>query len=169
MKYVVLLAACAGHAVHAPAARPAAADRLTDGDFAAADELESMQAAAIPALLEMTGDDRQIQARNTMDLIYPGAEHFYGHGGLVPYELNWVSVRAGYVLENLTFEDFGFGPAKSAEMRAAASGRARAWWAGQHGHFDRFAALVGALGGDDDARRCRAVSYLYVGPPDATV
>ena len=51
---------------------------------------------------------RRVKLRNTMDLIYPGAERFYGHGFIVPYELDWIAVRAGWVLEELTFQDFGF-------------------------------------------------------------
>lgn len=33
---------------------------------------------------------------------------FYGHGLIIPYELDWVAVRAGWTLEELTFEDFGY-------------------------------------------------------------
>lgn len=45
---------------------------------------------------------------DTMDLIYPGAKTFYGHGYIVNYDLDSLAVRAGWVLESITFQDFGF-------------------------------------------------------------
>lgn len=52
--------------------------------------------------------DEIVELENTADLIYPGAKKFYGHGGIVDYDIDRISVRAGWLLENLTFRDFGF-------------------------------------------------------------
>jgi hypothetical protein len=49
-----------------------------------------------------------VQLRETWDLIYPGAKTFYGHGYSVDYDLDWLSAKAGWALENLTFQNFGF-------------------------------------------------------------
>jgi hypothetical protein len=70
--------------------------------------LESRQAEAIPALIELIKDRRRVNLRETWDLIYPGGKTFYGHGFIVDYDLDSISIRAGWVLENLTFENFGF-------------------------------------------------------------
>jgi hypothetical protein len=71
-------------------------------------KLESRQAAAIPALVEMTFRDDRVALQDTFDLIYPGAHKFYGHGYIVDYDLDVLSARAGWLLEELTFQDFGF-------------------------------------------------------------
>jgi hypothetical protein len=70
--------------------------------------LESCQAEAIPALIELTKNGQFVRLRETWDLIYPGAKTFYGHGYIVDYDIDWISVRAGWVLENVTFQNFGF-------------------------------------------------------------
>jgi hypothetical protein len=63
---------------------------------------------SIPSLIELLNRDEQVKLENTADLIYPGAKTFYGHGRILNYDIDWLSVRAGWVLEELTFEDFGF-------------------------------------------------------------
>lgn len=49
-----------------------------------------------------------INLQNTADLIYPGTEKFYGHGWSISYDIDWIAVRAAWVLEELTFQDFGY-------------------------------------------------------------
>jgi len=71
-------------------------------------ELKVLQADSIDALLQIMQDEREVPLHDTFDLIYPGATTFYGHGGVVNYELNWLPARAGWILEDLTFQDFGF-------------------------------------------------------------
>jgi hypothetical protein len=70
--------------------------------------LESRQAEAVPALIKLTKSTSYVRLRETFDLIYPGARTFYGHGYIVDYDLDWLSARAGWALENLTFQNFGF-------------------------------------------------------------
>jgi hypothetical protein len=70
--------------------------------------LESRQAKAVPGLISLTRSKAHVPLRETFDLIYPGAKKFYGHGYIVDYDLDWLSARAGWVLENLTFQNFGF-------------------------------------------------------------
>jgi hypothetical protein len=70
--------------------------------------LESMQEKIIPTLIKTLRDTSFVKLTCTADLIYPGADHFDGHGYYVPYNLDWISVRAGWLLEDLTFQDFGY-------------------------------------------------------------
>ncbi|MEK0336720.1 MAG: hypothetical protein QQN41_04715 [Nitrosopumilus sp.] len=72
------------------------------------EELVNIGKDAIPRLIELIKDTSFVKLKNTADLIYPGATEFYGHGYIIDYDIDWVSVRAGWVLEELTFEDFGF-------------------------------------------------------------
>ena len=63
---------------------------------------------AIPVLIEMLKDTSYVKLENTADLIYPGTEKFYGHGWSISYDIDWIAVRAAWVLEELTFQDFGY-------------------------------------------------------------
>lgn len=70
--------------------------------------LESREAQSVPDLIKLTKNPARVQLRETWDLIYPGATTFYGHGYIVDYDLDLLSARAGWALENLTFQNFGF-------------------------------------------------------------
>jgi hypothetical protein len=70
--------------------------------------LEDYQAQIIPRLIKLLDDTNFVKLTNTFDLIYPGATKFYGHGHFVPYDMDWISVRSGWLLEELTFQDFGY-------------------------------------------------------------
>ena len=76
-------------------------------------ELEKYQKIIIPKLVEMLKDTSFVKLTDTADLIYPGSTKFYGHGHFVPYDMDWISVRSGWLLEELTFQDFGY---KSSEV-----------------------------------------------------
>ena len=88
--------------------------------------LEAVEAAAIPALIDLAFREDRVPLEDTGDLIYPGARFFYGHGELVDYELDILAARAGWLLEDLTFQDFGFSfPALNEKvlLQAIAGGR----------------------------------------------
>lgn len=70
--------------------------------------LEARGKEAIPALVELLESDELVKLQDTADLIYPGAAQYYGHGWLLDYDIDWLSVRAGWVLEKITFAGFGF-------------------------------------------------------------
>ncbi len=63
---------------------------------------------AIPFLIEMLKDTAFVKLTETGDLIYPGSTRFPSHGYIINYAIDWRSVRAGWVLEELTFQDFGY-------------------------------------------------------------
>ena len=71
-------------------------------------KLESCQKEIIPKLIELLNDTDFVRLTETADLIYPGATEYWGHGHFVPYDMDWISVRAGWLLEELTFMDFGY-------------------------------------------------------------
>ena len=158
---------------------------------AAKDTLESSQAKAIPLLLQILERDQKVELDNTMDLIYPGAKKFYGHGGILDYDVDWLSVRAGWALEELTFQNFGFregaineadlmkallsrqpevrltDPSKTPEikkrLRAEAIARVKTWWQNANASWNRFDALLEALRSDDPVRQLRALSWIRFG------
>ncbi len=85
---------------------------LKHSDFSAIykvkDSIVNYQKDAIPELIELLKDTSFVKLNNTADLIYPGAEKFYGHGWIVNYDIDWISVRAAWLLEEITFQNFGY-------------------------------------------------------------
>lgn len=85
---------------------------LKHSDFSAIykvkDSIVNYQKDAIPELIELLKDTSFVKLNNTADLIYPGAEKFYGHGWIVNYDIDWISVRAVWLLEEITFQNFGY-------------------------------------------------------------
>lgn len=147
--------------------------------------MESLQEMAIPALLYLVDSKEVVPLTNTMDLIYPGAKTFYGHGYMVDYAIDSLAVRAGWVLESITFQDFGFhsgtiqedallkamrenppgdmpleqavGPQKAPGPISEAAARARRWWAKAGPTWTRFQGVVEAL--DSRTRGARSRSW----------
>ena len=142
----------------------------------AANRLVSLEGKAVPALLPLLDSREVVPLTNTADLIYPGARTFYGHGRIINYALDSVAVRAGWILESMTFRDFGFrsgtitedklfqamrerpgdmpleqavGTQGPPEPIAAAAERARQWWAKSGKGWTRSKGLVAALDGGD--------------------
>jgi hypothetical protein len=77
--------------------------------YKAKDSLLNIGKRAIPDLIELLNNPKAFRKlKNTADLIYPGATEFYGHGWFIGYDLDWIAIRAGWALENLTLENFGF-------------------------------------------------------------
>lgn len=71
-------------------------------------ELENMQEIALPQIMELLNQNKEVKLINTNDLIYPGASRFYGHGMMVDYDIDNISIRTGWLLEEITFQNFGF-------------------------------------------------------------
>jgi len=58
--------------------------------------LESFQVDALPSLIALLDRDERVELTNTADLIYPGAQQFYGHGGILDYDVvGFLYVPAG--------------------------------------------------------------------------
>ena len=62
----------------------------------------------MPQLIKLLKDASFVKLENTADLIYPGANKFYGHGWIVNYDIDWISSRAAWRLEEITFQNFGY-------------------------------------------------------------
>lgn len=71
-------------------------------------QLESFGATAIPEIMNLLANCNNQKLQHTGDLIYPGAEKVYGHGQMIEYDIDVICVRAGWLLEDLTFRNFGF-------------------------------------------------------------
>lgn len=153
--------------------------------------LESQQAEAIPALITLLDRDEKVELRYTADLIYPGAKEFYGHGWILDYDVDWISVRAGWALEELTFQNFGFregviteadllkavisqqgnvrlkDPSKTPDMkkqiRAEAVSRAKNWWQKSQNSWNRFDAVLEALRSNDPIRQLWTLNWIRNG------
>jgi len=74
----------------------------------AKDSIVNYGEEAIPQLIGLLTDKSFVKLKNTADLIYPGAEEFYGHGWIVQYDIDWISDRSAWLLEEITFQDFGY-------------------------------------------------------------
>lgn len=154
--------------------------------------LESLQEKGVPELLALLDRDEVVKLASTADLIYPGAETFYGHGSMVPYELDYLPARAGWALEEMTFQDFGFQgnaireetlrqqvqtgegdvplskvvPPETRPRRERfqpAIRKAKAWWRAEGRRWTRLAALRAALDSGDSKRQMQALSWLRFG------
>ena len=76
--------------------------------YSVKDSIVNEQEKSIPKLLELLKDTTFVKLQNTADLIYPGTDKFYGHGWIVRYDIDWISVRSAWLLEELTFKNFGY-------------------------------------------------------------
>ncbi|MCC1485660.1 hypothetical protein [Winogradskyella immobilis] len=75
----------------------------------AKDSLLNIGKPIIPDLIRLMENPKAFKKlQNTGDLIYPGATEFWGHGRVVDYDLDWIAIRAGWAMENLTLQHFGF-------------------------------------------------------------
>ena len=66
------------------------------------------QKEAIPKLIEFLTDISFVKLINTGDLTYPGSTYFSTHSNNISYDIDWISIRSAWILEELTFQDFGY-------------------------------------------------------------
>lgn len=150
--------------------------------------LESRASEAVPVLIALAGRDERIPLQNTMDLVYPGTK-YDGHGPRVRYDIDWLSVRAGWALEGITHKNFGFNeqaineskllaamleehdavadwrsePCLREIFRSDATKRATEWWKATSNDWSRFQCLLEALRSEDPIRQSFAVHWLRFG------
>ncbi|KIA83947.1 hypothetical protein [Kaistella jeonii] len=139
--------------------------------------LENYQKEVIPELIKLVGDTTFVKLTGTADLIYPGAQKWYGHGHYVPYSMDWVSIRAGWLLEELTFQNFGFSTINIGNLnwkdkrekeklnnsRNYQAEKVKKWWKENSDKWSRLGALKEALVSNDIKRVSNAVQYLRFG------
>ena len=87
-------------------------DKFTSSDWVvvkeAKEDLENYEALAIPKIIKLLDRNEIVKLTNTGSLIYPGAEKVFGYGQIVPYDIDNISIRAGWLLEEISFQNFGF-------------------------------------------------------------
>lgn len=71
-------------------------------------KLENLEEKSIPKIITLLDNSTSVKLKNTGTLIYPGAEKVYGHGQIVDYDMDKIAVRAGWLLEEISFNNFGF-------------------------------------------------------------
>jgi hypothetical protein len=74
----------------------------------AKESIENLEAAGVPQLMNLLNDFSLRKLKNTGDLIYPGSKKFYGHGQILDYNIDEICIRVGWLLEDLSFQSFGF-------------------------------------------------------------
>jgi hypothetical protein len=145
--------------------------------YPAKKKLESYQKQILPKLIELLSDTTFVKLTGTADLIYPGADKFYGHGHYIPYDMDWISVRAGWLLENLTFQDFGYKTTnignlnwkdklegeKIKEFRKLRAEKVKKWWNENKKKWNRLESIKEALISEDVNRISNAVQFLRFG------
>jgi len=125
----------------------------------------------------LLSDTNFVKLNGTADLIYVGAEEWYGHGHYVPYALDWISIRAGWLLQELTFQNFGYESKnignlnweekpegeKLKELRKLQAEKVKKWWQENSIKWTRLESVKEALISDDVNRISNAVQFLRFG------
>jgi hypothetical protein len=75
---------------------------------AAKASLENQEVKSIGKIIKLLDRTDTVKLANTGSLIYPGATKFYGYGQMIEYDIDRIAVRAGWLIEDLTFNNFGF-------------------------------------------------------------
>ena len=70
--------------------------------------LENIDGIAIPDLINLCEQGGKKKLTNTGSLIYPGAEKFFGYGQMIDYDIDYIAVRCGWLIEEISFNNFGF-------------------------------------------------------------
>jgi hypothetical protein len=140
----------------------------------AKEELENLQGKIIPRLLDFLDDTNRVRLVRAEGFVYPGGLQQGGPGELIDYALDYLAVRAGWLLEDLTFQDFGYLtfelPKENQRIRetqkaqiALFSKRAHDWWQKNAGHWRRIDGIKEALRSGDLEREWAARIYLGFG------
>jgi len=134
----------------------------------------SGSARAVAGLVALAAATERVPLTDTADLVYPGTRRFHGHGLVVPYDIDRLGARAGWVLEALTLRDFGFSRAPHPDAaepaeRPDAAARAASWWGAQGGRFSRALALAAALRDGRDVRADAVLHLLGAQPLDGGI
>lgn len=142
--------------------------------------LENYQKEIIPELVALVSDTTFVKLSGTADLIYPGAEKYFGHGHYIPYAMDWISIRAGWLLQELTFEDFGYETTNTGnlswkdkptaesvkKMRKEQAACVQKWWKENKNKWSRINALREAFKSNDIRRISNAIQFIRYGKTD---
>ncbi len=129
----------------------------------AARQLESLQDLAIPHVLPLLDREEVVEFGPESTVLHPRtdeSDRFEGHGLFVAYDVESIPVRAGWWLEETTFQDFGFRELRPGDSARGAARAARAWGEGAKQDWTRLAALLDALSSPNVNRQRAAVFWL---------
>jgi hypothetical protein len=147
-------------------------------------ELENYQKIIIPKIIALLYDTSKIGIHvNEPGVFFANANvsYYKGTGGTIPYNLDWLSIRAGWLLEELTFNDFGYSSkvrsqtystnstivwekiATAASLkkdRKIMAEKVAAWWQKNKATWTRLGALKEALQSNNEVRYTKAIFYM---------
>jgi hypothetical protein len=149
--------------------------------------LVNYQTLALPKLISLLYNTTRLDSDPGDPYTVLATGNYEGHFkvGTIPYNFDWLSIRAGYVIESLTFIDFGY--ASSMKITDGKNGNIKitwnkvataeslkkdrklmadkvvAWWNKNKATWSRFNELKTALQSKDKAYINRAVDFIYGG------
>ena len=123
---------------------------------------------AVPALIRLLDGRQRVKLRDTADFWYIDGGESVGHGIYAPYRLDLIAVRAGWVLEELTFCDFGFSEPwrddqaddTEIESNLHAAKENVSKWCGRFDEWNRLCGLRDALRSHSKTRQLAALQWL---------
>lgn len=145
------------------------------------------QQLALPKLISLLYDQSRLASDpgDPYTVLATGNYNGYFKVAIIPYNFDWLSIRAGYVIESLTFIDFGYkssmkitdskngnikitwnkiATAESLKKdRKMMADKVADWWQKNKTTWSRFNALKTALQSKDLAYINRAVEFIYGG------
>jgi hypothetical protein len=155
--------------------------------------LERYEQVAIPKIIPLLYSTAFTKIEDEPYLMYPASkDYMFSHGYMIAYNLDWLSIRAGWLIEELTFMDFGYktaldekkyavitdydyrgkreipwinAPTKASllKTRKPMAEAVAAWWQKNKATFTRIGALKEALQSNNTTRQIIALDYLMDG------
>ncbi len=153
----------------------------------ARDGLVNYQQKALPKLISLLNDKTRLNSDpgDPYTVLATGDYSGYFKVGIIPYNFDWLSIRAGYVIEALTLIDFGYSSSYNKQDigngsikvtwnkiateeslkkdRKILADKVAAWWEKNKATWSKFNALKTALQSKDNAYIARAVNFIYSG------
>lgn len=85
---------------------------LKNGNWAtvseAREDLIKLEDDAMNALVTLTADSSIVPLTGAEAIVYPGTTKYNGKGTAIDFDLDRVAVRAGWIIEEISFNDFGY-------------------------------------------------------------
>jgi hypothetical protein len=153
----------------------------------AKDSLSNFQQLALPKLIFLLYSSTRLNTDPGDPYTILATGHYKGPNkvSIIPYNFDWLSIRAGYVIESLTFINFGYAsPYKISENgngsfkitwnkiataeslkkdRKIMADKVAAWWKKNSTTWSRFNALKTALKSKDQETVTRGVDFIFGG------
>jgi hypothetical protein len=153
----------------------------------AKDSLSNFQQLALPKLIALLYNTTRLNTDPGDPYTILATGHYKGPNkvSIIPYNFDWLSIRAGYVIESLTFINFGYSSSykisengygsfkitwnkiATAESlkkdRKILANKVAAWWQKNSTSWSRFNGLKTALNSKDKETVAWAVDFIFGG------